>query len=318
MKIELKKHTNKNVCDITNVCSDTTWSGTADSASRELSFNYLNAPYDSELNIPSVASGDIITFSDAGKELFHGLTYGTEKSSQIGTITYTAYDFMRQLTSSSGMHKFKNTTPEAIARKICSEAGVPIGSICSTGVNIKKMILEDTTFYDIILKAYKKARKVTGDKYYLEVRNRKFNVYKMDGIVENFILTDKGNIYESNIQESMDDLVNRVKIYDDKNNQIGEVKSGKSISTYGVFQKTYTKEKGVNPTKAAKTQLHTNPSQTITISAVGNINCISNRFVKLTDAATGLSGKYWIASDTHTWSNGVHTMELELKFHSKM
>lgn len=36
------------------------------------------------------------------------------------------------------------------------------------------------------------------------------------------------------------------------------------------------------------------------------------------DAATGLSGKYWITSDKHTWQNNVHTMELELSFEQLM
>ena len=33
---------------------------------------------------------------------------------------------------------------------------------------------------------------------------------------------------------------------------------------------------------------------------------------------TGLSGKYWISSDKHTWENGSYTMELELTFDSIM
>ena len=36
------------------------------------------------------------------------------------------------------------------------------------------------------------------------------------------------------------------------------------------------------------------------------------------DAATGLSGKYWIKSDKHTWQGGAYTMELELSFEQLM
>ena len=36
------------------------------------------------------------------------------------------------------------------------------------------------------------------------------------------------------------------------------------------------------------------------------------------DAATGLAGRYWISSDTHTWQNGIHTMELDLEFEAMM
>ena len=32
------------------------------------------------------------------------------------------------------------------------------------------------------------------------------------------------------------------------------------------------------------------------------------------DVATGLSGKYWIKTDKHTWQCGTYQMELELSF----
>ena len=51
---------------------------------------------------------------------------------------------------------------------------------------------------------------------------------------------------------------------------------------------------------------------------MGDINCLSCYFVEVKDTATGLSGKYWIASDSHTFENGVHKMELELRFDSLM
>lgn len=36
------------------------------------------------------------------------------------------------------------------------------------------------------------------------------------------------------------------------------------------------------------------------------------------DGATGLSGIFWIDSDTHTWENGTHIMNLELNFKNIM
>ena len=74
----------------------------------------------------------------------------------------------------------------------------------------------------------------------------------------------------------------------------------------------------VDAVTAATAKLKTTPTQTIKISAVGDINCISCYYVAVTDGATGLSGRYWIASDKHTWSNGIHKMDLILKFEAVM
>lgn len=87
---------------------------------------------------------------------------------------------------------------------------------------------------------------------------------------------------------------------------------------YGIFADVYEQEKGVDPTTAANNMLKVDPEQKITISAVGDLNCLSGYSVIVKDAATGLSGKYWITSDKHTWQNNVHTMELELSFEQLM
>ena len=77
-------------------------------------------------------------------------------------------------------------------------------------------------------------------------------------------------------------------------------------------------EEGVDPTTAATAMLKSKPSSQIKINALGDINCLSCYYVMVQDAATGLAGRYWISSDTHTWQNGIHTMELDLEFEAMM
>ena len=50
----------------------------------------------------------------------------------------------------------------------------------------------------------------------------------------------------------------------------------------------------------------------------GNLKCIAGNAVEVQDKATGLDGIFWIDSDTHTWENGTHTMNLELNFKNLM
>ncbi len=324
MKVTLIKAKSGTKYDITNAVTKVEWSGSASSAARQLSVDYINAPYD-HFNFPAISTGDAVAFSYGQEgEVFYGQFFGSEKSSAVGTITFTAYDMMKNLLESTGQYNFKNTTAEAIAQQVCADAQIPlrsvngVPSIYATGVNIASMLCDNMTLYDIIMAAYTKAHKITGDKYFPMIYKRGLGVYKTEWIVKGLVLSDSTNLMEADIQETMDSIVNKVKIYDDKGMQIGEVSDADSLSLFGTFQQIYKEEEGVNPQTAAKNLLAVKPTQTIKITSVGDVNCLSCYFVKVSDATTGLSGKYWISSDKHTWENGSYTMELELTFDSIM
>nr|DAS06277.1 MAG TPA: 43 kDa tail protein [Caudoviricetes sp.] len=318
MKIKLIKDTGV-IYDISNACSRIIWKGSASEASRSVDFDYINAPYDKTVNLPAIATGDYISLEDTKEgEIFFGQIFGVEKSSQTGTITFTAYDMMKHLLESTGQYNFKNLTAEAIASQVCADIQVPIRHLHPTGVNIASMICDKMKMYDIVMAGYTKAHKITGDKYFAMIYKRGLGVYKTEWAVKGFALSESSNIYASSISERMEDIKNKVFIFDDKCKQIGEVKDDGSIKKFGIFQEIYSKEEGIDATTGAKNLLKVKPTQAIKISAIGDINCLSCYFVEVKDTATGLSGKYWIASDSHTFENGVHKMELELKFDSLM
>ena len=318
MVIKLIKDTGT-MYDISNACARIIWKGSASEASRSVDFDYINAPYDKTVNLPAVATGDYISLEDTKEgEIFFGQIFGVEKSSQTGTITFTAYDMMKHLLESTGQYNFKNLTAEAIASQVCADIQVPIRHLHPTGVNIASMICDKMKMYDIVMAGYTKAHKITGDKYFAMIYKRGLGVYKTEWAVKGFILSESTNIYASSISESMGDIKNKVLIFDDKGKQIGEVKDDGSIKKFGVFQEIYSKEEGIDSNTGAKNLLKTQPAQSIKISAVGDINCLSCYFVEVKDTATGLSGKYWIASDSHTFENSTHKMELELRFDSLM
>ena len=318
MKIKLIKDTGT-IYDISGACARIIWKGSASEASRSVDFDYINAPYDKTVNLPSIATGDYISLEDTKEgEIFFGQVFGVEKSSQTGTITFTAYDMMKHLLESTGQYNFKNLTAEAIASQVCADIQVPIRHLHPTGVNIASMICDKMKMYDIVMAAYTKTHKITGDKYFAMIYKRGLGVYKTEWVVKGFILSESTNIYASSISESMGDIKNKVLIFDDKGKQIGEVKDDGSVKKFGIFQEIYSKEEGIDPTTGAKNLLKIKPTQAIKISAIGDINCLSCYFVEVKDTATGLSGKYWIASDSHTFENGTDKMELELRFDSLM
>lgn len=318
MKINLIKDTGV-IYNITNAVSRIVWKGSASEAARSVDFDYINAPYDNTVNLPSISTGDYISLEDSKEsEIFFGQIFGIEKSSQTGTISFTAYDMMKHLLESTGQYNFKNLTAEAIVAQVCADIQVPIRHLHPTGVNISSMICDKMKMYDIVMAAYTRAHHITGDKYFAMIYKRGLGVYKTEWAVKGFTLSENSNIFASSISESMDEIKNKILIFDDKGKQIGEVKDDESLKKFGVFQEIYSREEGVDPTTGANNLLKIKPSQSIKISALGDINCLSCYFVEVKDTATGLSGKYWISSDTHTFENGTYKMELELRFDSLM
>ena len=261
MELILTKNNGK-AYDITGAVTKVEWSGSASSAGRQLTIDYINAPFD-DFNIPTVSTGDAIAFIPDNTELFYGQFFGSEKSAAVGTITYTAFDIMKNLLESSGQYNFKNRTPEMIARMVCDDAVVPVRSLYPTGINIASLLCDDMTLFDIIMAAYTKAHKITGDKYYPVITGRGFNVRKVGQTVAGFSLDDSENMFDVSIEETMDEIVNRVKIYNENGLQIGQIDNPSSLERYGTFQKIYKVEKGVNYNTAAKNLLKVKPAQQI-------------------------------------------------------
>ena len=95
------------------------------------------------------------------------------------------------------------------------------------------------------------------------------------------------------------------------------VEKKKLTQKYGIYQSTYTKEDGVNAKKEAEA-LMVGITKEASVEAIGNIRAVSGRSIVIYDKATGLNGKFYITSDTHTFENGVHTMQLELVWQNIM
>ena len=58
--------------------------------------------------------------------------------------------------------------------------------------------------------------------------------------------------------------------------------------------------------------------QKITVQNLGNPKYITGDAVVVKDTVTGLSGLFWIDSDTHSWKNGLYQNKLTLNFRNLM
>lgn len=319
MKINLYKVQEGAVYDVTEMVSEAEWGGDIHGAARTADLTVVNAPYDPAMGqLPQVALGDFVGIVLDGDEIFYGRVYGREKTSEYGTVTWNCIELLQQLLKSTAKYNFKNTTAEAIAAQVCADFQFPVSSLAATGVVIPTMICNGDTLYDIIMGAYTKAYRLNGKRYQCLMQGRALAVAEKGQMVAGgFVLAEDGNITSSSYTESTESIVNKVKVYDAKGAQVGEVADSASQALYGTFQAVYEAEEGVDPAAGANALL-TGPEQSLTVEAVGDIHCIAGRGVTVRDSASGMVGLYWIKSDKHTFREGVHTMSLELDFQNMM
>lgn len=299
--------------DITEYISRVSWGGSRSEVARKLELRIVNAPLDNNVTPLKIKLADLIyLYDDDNKtELFRGFVVDREASSTTGTVTYTAYDLLYYALKSSGTYNFSKKTAEAITRTVCRDVEIPIGSLASTGGYKQKLIVQNVSIYEIIMRAYTQAYQKNGTKYHVLAQKGKLNVEKMGNVVCEIEITEDTNITSSQYKESLNKMVNKVKIYNGKGKQTGVVQNKSDIKKYGVFQQTYTKEEGKNATITAKSMFQ-GVEKTFTLNCVNYNGAISGSGAVVRDSATGLSGLVWIDSDVHTWNKGVATMTLSL------
>lgn len=313
MSLNLKVEQNGN--DITNAIGSMTWSGSAYSGARTFEFTTLNPAGDTRFKMPTIKTGDLICLYNGSSKLFHGKVTKRERKGEAGTVSYTAQDFMLYLIRSKGTYKFKKKRPEQITQLICKDLKIKTKSIAKTGMKISKILFTDKEYYNMILAAYTKAYKKTGTSYQPIFEGDKLSVIKKGSMLD-LVLNQNEGITESSYEETTDSMVNKVVIYNSKNKKIGTVSNKNWVKTYGTFQDSLSVEKG-NGKKEAKNTL-AGLEKTASLSAIGDIRCVSGYGIRINDTDSGLTGTFWIENDTHTFENGVHTMTLELAFKNVM
>lgn len=296
--------------DITEYVSGITWAGSTSEVARKLEIKIVNAPFDKNISPLSIGLADMIyLFEDDGTtELFRGFVVDREASSTTGTIAFTAYDMLFYTLKSFATYNFSGKTAETIAQVVCDDVQIPTGSLSPTGL-AQKLIVSNCSIYEIIMRAYTQAYQQSGSMYRVVSKLGVLNVELMGGVACDIELSEDSNITSSSYKESINTMVNKVRIYDGEGNPKGVVEESSNVKKYGIFQAVYTEEEGKDANTTAKSMFN-GVEKTFTLECVGHSKAVTGAGAIVHDSSTGLKGLVWINSDTHKWENGVYTMSL--------
>ena len=303
--------------DITQLITSMTWSGDISQVARKLEFGMVVSPSDSYIPKVYIGLGNRLRLYDnSGKELFRGTVFFKEKSYHGSEMKVTAYDNLIYLTKSKMSRNFKKMMPETITQQVCSMLGVTPGSLVSTGVPVD-FIASAITGYDIIMSAYTRAAWKNGKAYFAIMQQGKLDVMEKGQNIVDGTLDSTVNIMDSNYSETIESMVNQFQITDENGNTLKYYSDDSLIKPYGMIQDVMQKEQGKDPVAAAKNSIK-GVERKASLQCLGDASCIAGYGVKVKEAYTGLTGLFWIDSDSHTFQDGQHTMQLTLDFVNTM
>ena len=291
--------------------SEITWSGSVEEVARKLELNFLYPLHDhyAPKVYPNIGE-ELFLYDDKDVELFRGRVFYNERLGEQGTIQVTAYDDAIRLAKSKGTYNFKGKTAEAITKIVCNDLGMEIGQLAPTGIP-QKMLCNGEGMYEIIHKAYEGASKQNKKKYSIEMRQGKLCVDEVGKEIVEVPISSDTNILESSYSENAEEVINRVKIYDEKEQYIGVVEDKELIDLVGIFQDVYAKEQDKQAGTVASNMLK-GIEEHIEITTLGNVQYRTGKVVKIQDISTKVDKVFCIISDTHKWSNSQYETSLVL------
>lgn len=303
--------------DISHLVNKSEWSGSRFQAARKLQFTYTQEPRDSNWPIYVVGIGETVKgYSEDGILQFMGNVYAVERKTSASTIDVTCYDNMFILSKSKTTRKFTNMTAEDITKSVCAEMGIKVGNLAETKEKIT-FIANEKSGYQIIVMAYTEAAKKTGKKYQSIMNGDEVCIIEKGSLIEGLVIDQYRNITDSSFKESIENMINKVMIVDDKGNLIRYESNDEHIKKYSMIQAVYKEGKNKNTQEEVK-NIFKGPERTGVVDCLGDYKALSSYSVEIRDIITQLSGKFWIKSDTHAFKDDQHTMKLEIEFENLM
>lgn len=267
----------------------------------------------------SVTEGDTVLFKWKGKELFRGIVFA--RTPDEHTLAFSAYDMLQYLVKNQDVYVFSNQRADQMIRRIANDFQIPTASIANTGHTIKSLVIKnDTTLYDIILKALKQTKSQTGRNYQLYSEKGKLGLRAWPDPSEVWVLETGVNITGYQYSTSINDTATRVVLRRQKDNKTykASAKDSSGLNKYGVLQYTETVTDEINQAqlqqradvrlaekKGVKKELKN-------IQAIGIPEVQSGLPVYISIPEAGIKKTYWVDTDRHEFKGTKHTMTIDV------
>lgn len=313
--ILLVLYKNGKAFDITGLVESVKWKGRKGSAARSLSVTLLDDKNTAQSGIDATRDDSLI-FSFKGKELFRGMIMSQQQSDSL-KMPVTAYDSGIYLANNKDTFVYENKTLHDIFIDVCRRFELKFDFVADTSYQIPELTKSKTTAFDVIMDAISQDFKATGTKYFVRSSGGVLSLIKRRENVLPWILETGVNIKSYDLKKSIENIKTRLKIYTDEDTVFAVRKDLGLEKKIGIFQEIEKKDDDLSEAKLNQhidetfKELST-PEISLRIEALGLPEAVSGAGVYVVIERLGIKRVFWIDEDSHTFKNGVHTMDLTL------
>ena len=306
-----------NDIDVTRRVPNLKISGNYNKAFRTCEFPLIIKDGNNKFDIPEFISR-VNVFED-GQNVFYGFIVKRSYSAEDTQMSFSCYDPGIYLKRNKWSYNFSKTTPEKIAAEVAAGFGIAVGSIAVTGVTMSKTFI-GKDLYSVIMSAYTEASKTTGKKYVMRFTEGKMNIFERSTNITVPEITGYTKLIGAKYSDSIENMVNRVAIYNANDKFVQYVSDTESMEKFGMFTEYLKQTKKDNKITEANEKLEegSRPKKDLTVDNLGDINCVTGNTIFVDDKYSGLCGIFHIDGDTHEWKNGIYYNKLTLNFEKIM
>lgn len=296
--------------DISELIESITWSGDTSQVARTLKVSAVRKEGF------KVKEGERIVLKEKKKIIFSGIIFDIDRTASSFVEQYLAYDLMFYINNSDINARFKGT-PESITTQVCNLLAIRTGRLAKTGIQVS-MPCFGKRAYEAIMAAYTVAARKNGKKYIFRVNEKNELEVIEKGELCGVVLDGEHNLIEATFKTSLQNMVNRVLITDKNNNIVKKIDDSGLIGKYGVIQRVLKQEEKKDMKSEAKNMIKGAEYSATVTGLSSDFRAVSGKSIIIREKETGLNGKFYIESDSHTFSAGKAEMSLTLAFENFM
>lgn len=306
------------MADASALFQNAEWAGSYQQAARTLDFSIPVSSVDKGLPTVPCELGTRAQLYRSGTLLFDGYVFSRTRDTEGNTVDLSCADRGLYLNRNTVWYKFRNQTPEAMAKRVCADFGITVGTLAATGVSLSRNF-PGVPLYKLIQTGYTLASRQTGERYLIRFQGMALEVVAKKQGESTLAIRPGSNLITLSVSESVEQMVNQVVIYDSSGNRLSTQSDQDAIDKYGLMQDILQKTDSADASAEAKSMLEDGQAeQKITVTVLGNPTLIAGNCVVLQEPVTQLWGLCWIDEDSHTWKNGLYQTKLTLNFRNLM